>query len=346
VSSDGDPVFEPVKEGPAASDPYSPEGTTSEGSEGTAPEELLAAFERRSPVGGLRWGFDDALRRIGEAGGPGSVTPWEGLPDDLWERGRSAQIGQRLVGDVAGVMAEILATDARTSSRKMLGDGFVATWDAFRYLAARVAQLEERVDPLGLEAGEWPIPVPDPSEWGDALVDWVRGVGPELDGPVVLGEIGDGSLVRALLPSGRAVVAIDPRGDAVWPLLGESDQPDQNGLRVLLSEVETELRTMPDHSTAVTVLVGCIDRVDLSAKARLLAEAIRVTRRQGRVVLLTEDQGAWEDGLDVLARDLAPGRPFHPDTWSFLLDRSGAGPSRWYRPVQGSVHAVVATVNR
>ena len=40
--------------------------------------------------------------------------PWRGLPDDLWERGHSARIGQRFVGDVAGVLADILAADART----------------------------------------------------------------------------------------------------------------------------------------------------------------------------------------------------------------------------------------
>ncbi len=89
--------------------------------------------------------------------------PWQGLPDDLWERGRSARIGQRLVGDVVGAMADLLAADARSAAEEVAGAVNVAVWDALRYLAARVEVLEARIDPLGLEAAEWPGPEPDPA---------------------------------------------------------------------------------------------------------------------------------------------------------------------------------------
>jgi hypothetical protein len=102
-------------------------------------EELLAAFERLSPQGSLRVGFDDALRRVDQpdVDSAAMAPPWSGLPDDLWERGRSARIGQRFVGDVAGVLADILAADARTAADAAVtavnGDRFVATWDALRF---------------------------------------------------------------------------------------------------------------------------------------------------------------------------------------------------------------------
>ena len=112
--------------------------------------ELLAAFDRLRPQGSLQWGFDDAMRRLSEPGaGAGAVgLPWAGLPDDLWERGRSARIGQRFVGDVAGVLASILAADARAAADAAMDDRILAAWDALRYLAARMERLESWVDPV------------------------------------------------------------------------------------------------------------------------------------------------------------------------------------------------------
>ena len=58
-------------------------------------------------------------------------------------------VGRRFAGDVAGVMAELLATDARTAAAAASGGVNVATWDALRYLAAR-----------GRRAGSGDRPVP------------------------------------------------------------------------------------------------------------------------------------------------------------------------------------------
>ncbi len=176
------------------------------GLEGAGPDEqeLLAAFDRLSPQDDLRWCFDNAMRRIERPESSSSVVnvPWRGLPDDLWERGRSAKIGQRFVGDVAGVMAEILATDARAAADAAVSSVNLATWDALRYLAARVELLEGRIDPLGFETAEWPMELPDPREWLEAIETWL---GPSVAEEVVLvGESGDGALVGSLAgPVGR-----------------------------------------------------------------------------------------------------------------------------------------------
>ena len=114
---------------------------------------LLAAFDRLRPQGSLRWCFDDAMRRLEHPDHESSAgaLPWPGLPDDLWERGRSARIGHRFAGDVATVLADILAADARAAAdaavSSLSGDRFEAAFHALRYLAARVEALEARIDP-------------------------------------------------------------------------------------------------------------------------------------------------------------------------------------------------------
>jgi hypothetical protein len=312
--------------------------------------ELLAAFDRRQPQGNLKWGFDDAMRRIEhpDLESSAGAAPWTGLPDDLWQRGRSARIGQRFVGDVAGVLADILAADARVAADAAVtavnGDRFVATWDALRFLAARVEELEAATDPLGLEAAEWPAPAPDPSEWLDAVGGFFDG--PDRGTPVVVGEAGDGSLLRALVGAGRSVVGVEPRGEAAWALLTGVGSPGDPTTDIVFEEVAASLRRTPHRSVAGVVLVGCVDRLDLAGKAGLLEQSVRVTEPGGTIVILATDQSAWDEELAPPARDLAPGRPLHPETWSILLRRAGALDVRWHRAATGPLHALVARLPR
>ena len=108
-----------------------------------------------------------------------------------------------------------------------------------------------------------------------------------------------------------------------------------------MAEVLDHLRTVPPDARAGTVLAGCVDRLGLAAKAELLAEAIRVTRPDGVVIVLATDQSAWDAALDPSARDLAPGRPLHPETWSLLFRRSGLVDVGSHHPGSSALHAVV-----
>jgi hypothetical protein len=318
-----------------------------------AEAELLAGFDRLRPQGSVRWAFEDAMRRIDEPdlSSSAGAHPWTGLPDDLWERGRSAQIGQRLVGDVAKVMADILAADARAAADAAVGavngDRFVATWDALQYLSARVAALEARVDPLGLEVAEWPLPPPDQTPWAAASVGWFSGVDAGL--PVVVGESGDGTLIEALRAGGRPALGVDPRGATVWRSLTVDEPSSDAGVPVpdiSFDHVHRHLRSVPSRSVAGVVLIGAVDRADLAGQLDLVDEAIRVTVSGGRVVILTVDQLAWEASLSHPARDLAQGRPLHPETWLLLLGRLGIADPAWLEPRDGDVHAIVARVDR
>jgi hypothetical protein len=306
---------------------------------GSDEEELLAAFDRLQPQGSLKWGFDDAMRRLSERGeGTGAAgVPWEGLPDDLWERGRSARIGQRFVGDVAGVLASILAADARAAADAAMDDRLVASWDALRYLAARLESLEARVDPVGdrLAGPQLPIPEPDVSVWLDAAAGWFESS--DRTRPVIIGEAGRGDLMAALQASGHSVRGVEPRGQEVWAAFADVQIEDG----VVLGEVAEFLDTAETASAAGVVLVGAVDRLDLPAKLGLLADAVRVLAPGGTVVLLVTDQSAWDERLPTVARDLAPGRPLHPETWLYLLRRFGVLDPAWHRSEDGSVHALV-----
>ncbi len=301
--------------------------------------ELLAAFDRLRPQGSLQWGFDDAMRRLSEPGaGAGAVgLPWAGLPDDLWERGRSARIGQRFVGDVAGVLASILAADARAAADAAMDDRILAAWDALRYLAARMERLESRVDPVDarLDAPRVAVPEPDVSVWTEAVAGWFESAG--RSGSVIVGESGNGALMAALERSGHQVRGVEPRGPEAWSAFADPRIPDG----VVLAEVAEFLATADDRSATGVVLVGAVDRLDLPGKLGLLANAVRVVGPAGTVVLLVTDQARWDGSLPTVARDLVPGRPLHPETWLFLLRRFGVVDPEWHPSTDGSMHALV-----
>jgi hypothetical protein len=328
-----------------------PEGDES-GADGLGDEphpdelELLAAFDRLSPQGGHRWAFDDAMRRIVQPSDwPSTASvPWGGLPDDLWERGRSARIGGRFVGDVAGVLASILASDARQAADAVEtanADRLTAVWDALRYLAARVELLESRVDPAGRfltdpanEASKC-----DLSAWMDNTEAWLPSSGGTEE--IVVGESGNGELCAVLEQRGFRVRGIEPRGDVVWR---SSAHGASDGGEVVLGEVPDVLGSTNVDSVDGVVLVGCVDRFDLSGKLDLVGKAMRAVRTGGTVALAVTDRAAWEEALPVVARDLAPGRPLHPETWMHVLRVLDLVDPTWHRPRVGPTHIVVGTV--
>jgi hypothetical protein len=314
-----------------------------------APEEeaVLDAFDRLRPQGSLEWCFEDAMRRLDrpDLDSAAAAYPWRGLPDDLWERGRSARIGRRFGGEVTAALAQLMAEDARAAAdaavSSLQGDRFVAAWDALRFLAARVEALEARQDPTGVVTADYDLALPDSSAWSEALAMWL-GEEVAVDGPLVVGEARDAALVTAATRTGRQVCAVEPRGVVVWEALAAGDPP---AATFVLAEVGDHLPSMDDASAAGVVLAGCVDRVDLVAKAGLARQALRVTRGSGRVVVLATDQKAWDRQVAPPARDLLPGRPLHPETWSLLLRRFGADSVVWHRPPgDGPVHAIVAEV--
>jgi hypothetical protein len=130
---------------------------------------------------------------------------------------------------------------------------------------------------------------------------------------------------------------VEPRGQEVWSAF--ADPQIEDGL--VLSEVAEFLDGAETASAAGVVLVGAVDRLDLPGKLALLATAVRVVGPGGTVALLVTDQSTWDERLPTVARDLAPGRPLHPETWLYLLRRFGVLDPAWHRSEDGSAHALV-----
>ncbi|HEX4219627.1 MAG TPA: hypothetical protein VHZ02_14725 [Acidimicrobiales bacterium] len=313
-----------------------------------AEAELLDAFSRLAPAGSHRWNFEESMSRLNPQpppDPPSAVPPWRGLPPDVWAHGRSAQVGQRMVGDVLAAVSDLLAADSRMAatevaraqtlaSRRQLA----AAWDALRFLAARLERLERRNDVVTdlFPDLSGDVPEADVGPWADRLSSWF--IPPEVEGPVVHGESGDGSLLRSLAAAGYQATGIEPRAARVWEDTGEDD----TGNEVALGEVADRLTDRADGELAGLVLSGCVDRLDLPAKLLLIELAMNKTAPGATVAVLATDQRAWSDASPVPTLDLVPGRPLHPETWTAVFDRVGLVDVHWHPPEgEELTHAIV-----
>ncbi len=308
-----------------------------------AEEELLDAFSRLAPAGSHRWNFEESMTRLNPQpppAPPAAVEPWRGLPPEVWAHGRSAQVGQRMVGEVLAAVADLLAADSRATATELAeaqalttGRQLSAAWDALRFLAARLDRLERRGDVVtdlfpDLSTDD---PEADVRPWADRLSSWF--IPPEVEGPVVHAESGDGSLLRALAAAGYRADGIEPRAARVWADAGDA---------VALGEVADRLTDRADGELAGLVLSGCIDRLDLPGKLLLIELAMTKTAPGATVAVLPTDQQAWSDARPVTVLDLAPGRPLHPETWTAVFDRVGLVDVHWHPAEGGEVtHAIV-----
>jgi len=289
----------------------------------------------------VQWGFDDAMRRLSSPDERGTwVEPWYGLPADLWERGRGAKASERVLGDVITALAQELTE----YSQRIVDDVRrtvpvdTAIFDALRYLAARVEQLERAVDPLGIRPADLPVPDLDASAWAPSLEGWLADAG---DHPVVVGELGDPGLLAAVAATGADVDGVDPRAAVAWARRDAAPgRPGQ--VRATPADVVEHLRRLPPASRSGVVLAGCVDRAALSDKVAQVTAAVRALVPGGRLVLLVGDQTAWDARLAPAVRDLLPGRPLHPDTWRLVLAHLGLDGPEAHVAERGDVHAVVA----
>ena len=324
-----------------------PEDGAGAGRDALPPDEreLLDAFDRLVPSGSvegvLQWGFDDAMRRLSSEDERGTwVEPWDGLPADLWDRGRGAKASERVLGDVITSLAQELTE----YSQRIVDDVRrtipvdAAVFDALRYLEARVVRLEAAADPLGLRPAELPLPVPDAAEWAAEVPGWLGDTGGL---PVVVGELGDRSVVDSLSAAGHEIDAVDPRAAVAWAL-GDTAAGRSGQLRATVGDVVEHLGRLPVGRRSAVVLAGCLDRASLPGKVHLVTAARDALAPGGTLVLLVSDQETWDTGLAPPVRDLLPGRPFHPDTWAVVLGRLGMAATEVHGATRGGVHAVVA----
>jgi hypothetical protein len=298
---------------------------------------LLDAFTRLAPQGSLRWIFEDTMRRLSTPTERSTwIEPWDGLPADLWDRGRGARASERMMGDVINVVAQELTeyTQRIVDDARRTAPEEVAVYDALRYLAARVERLESAVDPLGIRPGELDLPVADHTEWAASVPSWA---GAGTGDTVVVGELDDRSVVDALVQAGATPDVVDPRAAVVW-----SQGPVDGWGPVAVGDVVDHLSGLAPSSCAAVVLSGSVDRASLAGKVELVDGALRVLVPGGTLVVLARDQAAWDAEIPAPVRDLLPGRPLHPQTWALVLARRGLADPEVHIADRGTVHAVVA----
>jgi Methionine biosynthesis protein MetW len=145
-------------------------------------------------------------------------------------------------------------------------------------------------------------------------------------GRVLHAECGDGSLLEKL--GGELdVYGIDP-GTAA------ADLAVRKGLDVRRDDVLGHLTSVGDERLSGLVLSGCVDRMSLSERRRLLRLTELKLAQGGTVALVITSPGSWQGLVGPVVADLAPGHPWHAETWAYLLSQLGftdveafAGPS-------------------
>ena len=136
------------------------------------------------------------------------------------------------------------------------------------------------------------------------------------EGRVLHAECGDGTLIEALAGADLDAYGIDP-GTAA------ADEAVKKGLDVRRDDVLGHLGSVADDRLAGLVLSGCVDRMTISERRRLLRAAELKLAPGGTVALLAVSPRSWQGQVGPVVSDLAPGRPWHAETWAYLLSQLG-----------------------
>jgi hypothetical protein len=161
------------------------------------------------------------------------------------------------------------------------------------------------------EASRLPAVAPG-AEWTAGVVEALRGI----VGRVLVAECGTGDLLAALGAAGIDAYGVEPR-------LAAADAAAARGLEVRADDLVTHLRSVSSDELAAAVLVGVVDRAAAGELLELVELVVDRVRREATLVVLSGGPAAPVRGAPAVAADLAPGRPVHPETWSYLLDAHG-----------------------
>ncbi|MDA8341829.1 MAG: hypothetical protein M0007_06370 [Actinomycetota bacterium] len=307
-------------------------------------ERLLAdGFERLSPRGSPRWITEDAFLRLAEtraaterlldhvrgmlaalnpsadpelASGLVRIRPWPGLDEasgrPSGQRRRSgrdaalADVADLVAADSRAVIGEVAAaltamvggTDARVADLAA---------DTIRVVSSLVARVELLEGRTGIVDELFPVPPgadadTDLSSAAASLASWFTL--PEAGGEVVHADVGDGTVLRALVsaldPGRWRVVAGDPRADRAAPACAV------DGGEVRLATGAELVAGAGRRSLAGVVLAGCVERVAVADALVLVRGATEALAPGGRLALLVTGNG-----------------PLAPAQWSRALEHLG-----------------------
>jgi len=295
--------------------PQSGQGETSEQLPGPEERErasaaLRAAFARLAPQGSDTWNFQAAFTHLGDRYGP--YHPGASALSDALDA--EAEQGTR-GGRLERLRARRGRAAAPQSAERELEEAMGHVVEAFRFLSARVATLEQRLaaEDHPVEGAAWLVPARELGSWAGPLAAHLLACTP--GGDIVHADCGEGSLLRALAERGAVGHGVEPRGAVALRAL-------EAGYTVSIAEADEHLGSVADGTLGGVVLSGVVDRLPLHALLPLLSECRRTLARAAPLVVVSEPATAGA-GRDVPARDLVRGRPLHEATWELLLERAG-----------------------
>ncbi len=194
---------------------------------------------------------------------------------------------------------------------------------------ARVKKLEDSMDSATRvrPSGEFLKPYyPSIFAMEDHIANTIKDVG----GRVLLADCGNGYLVLKLKEQGIDCYGVDSFGD-------EAEKPYQSGLDLRWQDLNEHLLEIADGALSAVVIQGSIDLITAQEKLNLLSGATRALEPHGTLAVISVDPDFFDRSPDLaVQRDLAPGRPFAPETLRHVLDHLGF--SRVSTEAIGSAH--------
>lgn len=176
------------------------------------------------------------------------------------------------------------------------------------------AELRAALEPLAPSQPARPLPAPhdEVGEWSGLVRHRLAGA----CGRVLHAECASGGLLAALVADGLDAYGVDPRAHLL-------DLPCASGLDVRREDVLEHLGAVAERSLGALVLSVCVDHLPVREQRALADLAASRLAPGGIVVVVGKTPNAWARGAPLIEADLAPGRPLHPETWEYLLQRRG-----------------------
>ncbi len=280
-------------------------------------DEIDDEVRRRRIEGGLDPEWERELDEMFAVGAPRGVADFGRLLDeaqratqvDATPPSQSQRVGGELVKRALGrTMSWYVSNVTRQVSA--LGTDLV---EVVRLLGERVARLERDHEPDVPSGRAFHLdPHLELAPWAETITEALRPV----SGRVLHGDAGTGIVVATLLDCGVDAYGVEPR-----PALAE--RAAIRNLDVREEGVAQHLATLPPGALGGVVLSGCVDTLANGPREELVRSARRAVAADGVLVVLTSDPRRWGDGATCVVADLAPGRPWHLETWSHLLENRG-----------------------
>lgn len=185
----------------------------------------------------------------------------------------------------------------------------------FHVVVDHVEDLEAAVEAQRtpeLPASAVPVSEPGSQWWSAAAVAAMAGV----EGRVLHGECGDGTLLDALVDAGVDAYGVDPADVVIEPAI-------DRGLDVRAESVLEHLEVVAEEALSGIVLSGSVQWLHPNERDRLVGLVTSRMALDGVLVIHSATPESWTAGASHLVSDLAPGRPLHAESWNHLLGERG-----------------------